>query len=274
MEIKLHANATTTPRIRRYLQQSDKSDRELATELGISVTTVRRWRNRDQVSDNHTTPKVIHKALRQEQASLINALRDITGAPLDELLLLVNDGLGIAVSRATLNRYLKPASVKQKGALLQGKKALKAGIMPQKLLLHHQPLSLHMDDGGEQHLLWAREPVSGWCYARLYAGVSPQLLTHWANEVLEACPADIQSVETFGLAVTLPVHSVSVKAHPQQIRAVLVALPLRDIIPRVNKEPMGELLIQLCEYYNRGKAQKKLGERTPQAFLEALRRND
>ncbi|KZR33642.1 MULTISPECIES: helix-turn-helix domain-containing protein [Enterobacter] len=274
MEIKLHANATTTPRIRRYLQQSDKSDRELATELGISVTTVRRWRNRDQVSDNHTTPKVIHKALRQEQAALINALRDITGAPLDELLLLVNDGLGIAVSRATLNRYLKPASVKQKGALLQGKKALKAGIMPQKLLLHHQPLSLHMDDGGEQHLLWAREPVSGWCYARLYAGVSPQLLTHWANEVLEACPADIQSVETFGLAVTLPVHSVSVKAHPHQIRAVRVALPLRDIIPRVNKEPMGELLIQLCEYYNRGKAQKKLGERTPQAFLEALRRND
>lgn len=274
MEIKLHANATTTPRIRRYLQQSDKSDRELATELGISVTTVRRWRNRDQVSDNHTTPKVIHKALRQEQASLINALRDITGAPLDELLLLVNDGLGIAVSRATLNRYLKPASVKQKGALLQGKKALKAGIIPQKLLLHHQPLSLHMDDGGEQHLLWAREPVSGWCYARLYAGVSPQLLTHWANEVLEACPADIQSVETFGLAVTLPVHSVSVKAHPQQISAVLVALPLRDIIPRVNSEPMGELLIQLCEYYNRGKAQKKLGERTPQAFLEALRRND
>lgn len=75
MEIKLHANATTTPRIRRYLQQSDKSDRELATELGISVTTVRRWRNREQVSDNHTTPKVIHKALRQEQVALVNALR-------------------------------------------------------------------------------------------------------------------------------------------------------------------------------------------------------
>ncbi|MEP8488024.1 helix-turn-helix domain-containing protein, partial [Enterobacter asburiae] len=65
----------------RYLQQSDKSDRELAAELGISVTTVRRWRNREQVSDNYTTPKVIYKALRQEQVALVNALRDITGAP-------------------------------------------------------------------------------------------------------------------------------------------------------------------------------------------------
>lgn len=181
MEIKLHANATTTPRIRRYLQQSDKSDRELAVELGISVTTVRRWRNRDRVSDNHTTPKVIHKALRQEQVALVNALRDISGAPLDELLQIVNDILGIPVSRATLSRYLKPAPAKQKGASLQGKKALKAGIRPHTLLLYHQPLSLHMDDGGEQHLLWAREPVSGWCYARLYAGLSPQLLTTWTR---------------------------------------------------------------------------------------------
>ena len=36
------------------------------------------------------------------------------------------------------------------------KKALKAGITPHTLELHHLPLSLHMDDGGEQHLLWAR----------------------------------------------------------------------------------------------------------------------
>ncbi|MCW1826562.1 helix-turn-helix domain-containing protein [Enterobacter asburiae] len=274
MEIKLHANATTTPRIRRYLQQSDKSDRELATELGISVTTVRRWRNREQITDNQTTPKVIHKALRQEQVALVNALREVTGAPLDELLLMVNDGLGIAVSRATLNRYLKPASVKQKSAPLQGKKALRAGIVPQKLLLHHLPLSLHMGDGGEQHLLWAREPVSGWCYARLYAGISPPLLTRWVNDALEACPADVQSVETFGLDVNQPECSAAVKVRPQQYRAVQVALPLCDIIPRLNSEPAGELLIKLCEFYNRGKAQKKLGESTPQAFLEALRRND
>lgn len=274
MEIKLHANATTTPRIRRYLQQSDKSDRELATELGISVTTVRRWRNREQVSDNHTTPKVIHKAMRQEQVLWVNHLRDTTGAPLDELLLLVNEGLGIAVSRATLNRYLKPASAKTRNAPLQGTKALKAGIVPRQLALHHQSLSLHMDDGGEQHLLWAREPVSGWLYARLYAGISPQLLTNWTQALLDACPADIQSLETFGFEVALPGRDIAVKAHAAKHNAVQVAVPLGEIIPRVNVEPAGQLLIKMCDFYNQGKTQKKLGDCTPQAFLEALRRKD
>ena len=51
-------------------------------------------------------------------------------------------------------------------------------------------------------------------------------------------------------------------------------MPLHDVIPQVKKTPVGELLVQLCEFYNRGKAQKKLGDSTPQAFLEGLRRKD
>lgn len=217
---------------------------------------------------------MIHKAMRQEQVDLVNALRDITGAPLDELLLLVNVVLGISVSRATLNRYLRPAPAKRKGVELHGKKALKAGVLPTKLLVHHQPLSLHMDDGGEQHLLWGREPVSGWCYARLYAGISSQLLNSWMCELLNACPADIQSVETFGFERDLPAGEPVVKVQPTRHKAVQVAVPLGDIIPRVNAVPLGQVLIEMCEFYNRGKAQKKLGESTPQAFLEALRRKD
>ena len=121
MEIKLHANATTTPRIRKYLQESDKSDRELALELGISVTTVRRWRNREQTADRSTTPGVVHKAMRQEQVMLINALREILRAPLDDLLFMVVEGLGISLSRATLSRYLTPSYPKHGEMSAQGK---------------------------------------------------------------------------------------------------------------------------------------------------------
>jgi hypothetical protein len=122
--------------------------------------------------------------LRQEQVALVNALRDITGAPLDELLQMVNSGLGIAVSRATLNRYLKPASANRRARRCREKGA-EGRHRAAKAAVASSALSLHMDDGGEQHLLWAREPVSGWCYARLYAGISPQLLAHWTNALLE-----------------------------------------------------------------------------------------
>ncbi|MRS14710.1 XRE family transcriptional regulator [Enterobacteriaceae bacterium RIT691] len=270
MEIKLHANATTTPRVRRYLQQSDKSDRELAKELGISVTTVRRWRNREQTGDRHTTPHVIHKAMRSEQMALVNALRDTLNAPLDELLFMVNEGLGIAVSRATLNRYLAPAHQRQRSPL-QGKKALKAGITPNTLTLHYRLLALSMDDGGDHHLLWARESVSGWCHARVFSGISPPLVANWLNETLERCPADIQCLETENskwLQVTLPGREV--RAYTElSSPAIAFTETLSELIPAATGPDA--LVIRLCELWNTGKAQKKLGECTPQAFLEALR---
>ncbi|WP_312625064.1 helix-turn-helix domain-containing protein [Scandinavium sp.] len=271
MEIKLHANATTTPRIRRYLQESDKSDRELAKELGISVTTVRRWRNREQTGDRHTTPHVIYKAMRPEQITVVNALRDTLHAPLDELLFMVNEGLGIPVSRATLNRYLRPAHQREKPGP-QGVRALKNGHMPDTLTLHYRRLSMTMDDGGEHHLLWARESVSGWCSARVFSGMSLPLVKTWLDETLACCPADIQCLETEAIkwfAIEIPGLIVIRKPELTPV-AITFTENLSTLIPAA-VEP-DTLVRRLCELWNTGKAQKKLGECTPQAFLEALRR--
>jgi len=271
MEIKLHANATTTPRVRRYLQESDKSDRELAKELGISVTTVRRWRNREQTGDRPTTPDVVHKAMRLEQVAVVNALRDTLHAPLDELLFMVTEGLGIAVSRATLNRYLRPAHQREKPGL-QGVRALKSGHLPDTLTLHYRRLSMTMDDGGEHHLLWAREPVSGWCSARVFSGLSLPLVKTWLTETLTRCPADIQCLETEAvkwLSIEMP--GLAVTRQPEASgTAITLTENLNTLIPAAT-EP-DALAQRLCELWNTGKVQKKLGERTPQAFLEALRR--
>lgn len=51
MQVKLHANATTTPRTRKYIQESNKPASLLARELGISESTVRSWKKRDSVQD-------------------------------------------------------------------------------------------------------------------------------------------------------------------------------------------------------------------------------
>jgi transposase-like protein len=45
MQLRSHANATTTPRTRAYIEQSTASPAALARELGIHPRTVARWRD-------------------------------------------------------------------------------------------------------------------------------------------------------------------------------------------------------------------------------------
>ena len=63
MELNLHANATTTPKERGYIQRSKKPVAELAVELGVSETTIRRWRDRTTVADRSHTPKTLTSSL-------------------------------------------------------------------------------------------------------------------------------------------------------------------------------------------------------------------
>ena len=56
MHLRLHANATTTPRTRAYIQKSTASNEALARELGIHRRTVARWRTRHDVADRSTRP--------------------------------------------------------------------------------------------------------------------------------------------------------------------------------------------------------------------------
>ena len=56
MDLTLHANATTTPRTRSYIQRSKRAVAELAVELGVSETTIRRWRGRTTVGAGGPPP--------------------------------------------------------------------------------------------------------------------------------------------------------------------------------------------------------------------------
>jgi transposase-like protein len=57
MKIQLHANTTTTPRTRAYIQSSTAPVKNLAQELGVSQTTIYCWRQRQEVEDRSHTPQ-------------------------------------------------------------------------------------------------------------------------------------------------------------------------------------------------------------------------
>ncbi|WP_133513400.1 helix-turn-helix domain-containing protein, partial [Candidatus Thiosymbion oneisti] len=85
MNIHLHANATTTPKIRQYIQASNQSVPQLADELGVSEDTIRRWRRRDGVADGSHTPHRLQTTLAPAQEAVVVELRKTLLLPLDDL---------------------------------------------------------------------------------------------------------------------------------------------------------------------------------------------
>jgi hypothetical protein len=57
MQLRLHANATTTPLTRAYIQNCTASQAALARELGIHSRIVARRKARPDVADRSTRPK-------------------------------------------------------------------------------------------------------------------------------------------------------------------------------------------------------------------------
>jgi transposase InsO family protein len=107
MDIKLHANATTTPRIRAYIRNSGASNSALARELGIHSRTVARWKARDQVSDRSTRPHRLATKLTDWEEALIVELRRSLALPLDDITEAMRRCVNAQLSRSAIHRCLK-----------------------------------------------------------------------------------------------------------------------------------------------------------------------
>jgi len=107
MEIRLHANATSTPKQRAYIQRSSRPAAELAVEIGVSETTVRRWRARDTGRDRPHTPHQPATTLNPLQEFVVVELRKLLLLPLDDLLVVAREFVCPALSRSALDRCLR-----------------------------------------------------------------------------------------------------------------------------------------------------------------------
>ena len=107
LKLTIHANATTTPKIRAYIQASSKPVAELARELAVSETTIRRWRSRNNVADRDSRPRRVASSLSPRDTAIVIALKASAGLTLDELLIVARKELGLRVSRSALRRCLQ-----------------------------------------------------------------------------------------------------------------------------------------------------------------------
>ena len=107
MELNLHANATTTPRTRAYIQRSRKPVAELAAELGVNETTIRRWRGRTTVQDHSHRPKTLTTSLSTIEETLVCELRTTLQLPLDDVVEVMRRCVNAELSRSAIHRCLQ-----------------------------------------------------------------------------------------------------------------------------------------------------------------------
>lgn len=81
-----HSNATTTPEMRLFIQQSDLSVSQLAKILNITEATVRKWRKRESIVDCPNTPHHLNTTLTPMEEYVVVGLRYQLKLPLDRLL--------------------------------------------------------------------------------------------------------------------------------------------------------------------------------------------
>jgi IS30 family transposase len=114
MELVLHANATTTPRTRSYIQRSKKSVAELAGELGVCETTIRRWRSRTTVDDRSHQPHRMAISLSAVEETLVCELRTSLQLPLDDIVEVMRRCVNGKLSRSAIHRCLQRHGISQR----------------------------------------------------------------------------------------------------------------------------------------------------------------
>jgi len=112
---KQHANATTTPEMRAFIHESDLPTAVLGRLLKISESTVRKWRQRESMSDASHVPKQLNTTLSEAQEYVVVELRTRLLLSLDELLAVCKQFINPHVSRAGLQRCLKRHGVSRLG---------------------------------------------------------------------------------------------------------------------------------------------------------------
>jgi len=107
MKIHLHKNARTTPAQRQFIQDNRRmSTMTLAQRIGVSETTIRKWKKRSRILDNPHTPRKIFTALTPAQELMTVLIRVCLRSGLDDLLDILHRYILPGGSRSSLNRCL------------------------------------------------------------------------------------------------------------------------------------------------------------------------
>jgi transposase-like protein len=191
----LHPTATTTHRVRKEIQTSDKTLKELAATYNISYGTAQKWRKREQVEDVVSGRKKGEgSVLTEVEEGVICEVRTKTWLPLDDLYMLLKPHIAV-LSRSNLHRCLQRNGISRL-PVLEGEQRAK------KEFKKYEPGYVHIDTfevkvGKEKHYGFvAVDRCTKYVYVELHDNKEQLTAKAFLENVLADFPFKISKILT------------------------------------------------------------------------------
>lgn len=195
MLTKLHANATTTPKTRDYIQTSQAPVAVLAGELGVSETTIRRWKRRTGTADHSHRPLHLQTRFDAVEEEIAVELRTKLGLSLDDSLEVMQRCLRPDISRSALHRCLRRHGVSGKTAA--------AAVKPGRFVTARPAGFIHMDvkyltplGGRRSYAYVAIDRATRFVYLEVLPDRKATTGAGFLKRFLEAFPLDVHTILT------------------------------------------------------------------------------
>ncbi len=200
MLVRLHSQATTTPKVRAEIQASDEPAWVLADRHGTTEQTVYKWRHRDGVEDRSHTPHRLQTTLTPVQEAVAVALRKALLISLDDLLAVVREFLNPNASRSGLDRCLRRHGVgnlrDMKAKVPKPKHSAFKAYEPGYMHIDVKYLPQMADESRRRYLFVAIDRATRWVFIRIFNAKTAANARRFLRDHQRACPMRIRTILT------------------------------------------------------------------------------
>jgi transposase InsO family protein len=191
----LHGSATTTEAVRRAIQHSQASLRDLARRFGVNPKTIAKWRKRSSAADQRTDPKAPRSTiLCADQEAIIVAFRRPTLLPLDDSLYALQPTIP-QLTRSSLHRCLQRHGISRLPEV-EGDKAVKKAFKADPIGFFHIDIAEVQTAQGKLYLFVAIDRTSKFAFAQLVESATRVTASAFLEALVAAVPYRIHTVLT------------------------------------------------------------------------------
>jgi transposase InsO family protein len=200
----LHGCATTTEAIRRAIQHSQASLRQLARRYGINPKTARKWKARSSVGDLRTGPKEPRSTILSiDEEAIVVAFRRHTLLPLDDCLYALQPTIP-HLTRSSLHRCLQRHGISRLPAV-EGDKPARKTFKTYPIGYFHIDIAEVRTAEGKLYLYVAVDRVSKFAFVQVVRKTGRSSAAAFLEALIAAVPYKIHIVLTDnGIQFTFP----------------------------------------------------------------------